>query len=225
MPVTSIEQPDHDHCIVRAFPSSVFRCKKVVVSVPTSLYSTIKFSPELPESKRLLSEKTMLGYYSKMVYVFSHPWWREHGLSGVFNSPTGPISFTRDTSIEADDQWSISCFIVGEPGRKWSKFSKTKRHEQAWQQFCMIFGHTIKNIPIPINEIEMEWAKQQYFWGAPSPVMGPGIMTTYGTALKTPFENVHFVGTETADVWKGYMEGAVRSGQRGADEVIAALNK
>jgi monoamine oxidase len=34
---------------------------------------------------------------------------------------------------------------------------------------------------------------------------------------------VHFVGTETASEWKGYMEGAVRAGERGAKEVVEAL--
>lgn len=36
-----------------------------------------------------------------------------------------------------------------------------------------------------------------------------------------PFENVHFVDTATVLEWKGYMEGAIRSGERHAAEVIA----
>jgi monoamine oxidase len=34
---------------------------------------------------------------------------------------------------------------------------------------------------------------------------------------------VHFAGTETADHWAGYMDGAVRSGERAAREVLAQL--
>jgi monoamine oxidase len=34
---------------------------------------------------------------------------------------------------------------------------------------------------------------------------------------------VHFAGAETSDVWNGYMDGAVRSGERAAAEVAAAL--
>ncbi|KAK7510032.1 uncharacterized protein IWZ02DRAFT_437535 [Phyllosticta citriasiana] len=54
-------------------------------------------------------------------------------------------------------------------------------------------------------------------------IMGPGVLTSVGQALKEPVGNVHFVGTETSDVWRGYMEGAVRSGIGGAEEVIEAL--
>jgi monoamine oxidase len=34
---------------------------------------------------------------------------------------------------------------------------------------------------------------------------------------------LHWAGTETADEWTGFMDGAVRSGQRAAAEVVAAL--
>ena len=34
---------------------------------------------------------------------------------------------------------------------------------------------------------------------------------------------IHWAGTETASQWAGYMEGAIRSGERGAAEVRAAL--
>jgi monoamine oxidase len=34
---------------------------------------------------------------------------------------------------------------------------------------------------------------------------------------------VHWAGTETSDYWAGYMDGAVRSGERAAKEVLAAL--
>jgi monoamine oxidase len=35
-----------------------------------------------------------------------------------------------------------------------------------------------------------------------------------------PLGRVHWAGTETADQWMGYVEGAVRSGIRAAGEVI-----
>jgi monoamine oxidase len=34
---------------------------------------------------------------------------------------------------------------------------------------------------------------------------------------------IHWAGTETATVWTGYMDGAVRSGQRVAKEVARLL--
>jgi monoamine oxidase len=34
---------------------------------------------------------------------------------------------------------------------------------------------------------------------------------------------IHWAGTETSDYWQGYMDGAVRSGERVATEVSTAL--
>ncbi len=45
----------------------------------------------------------------------------------------------------------------------------------------------------------------------------------YGPALRAPVGRIHWAGTETAEVFTGYMDGAVRSGERAASEVLAAL--
>ena len=55
--------------------------------------------------------------------------------------------------------------------------------------------------------------------------MGPGGLSDFEDVLRAPTGRVHFIGTETAYEWKGYMEGAVRSGERGAQEVLLAMNK
>ena len=50
-----------------------------------------------------------------------------------------------------------------------------------------------------------------------------GIWTAYGPALRAPIGPLHWAGTETSLVWCGKMEGAVRSGERVAAEVLEAL--
>jgi monoamine oxidase len=51
----------------------------------------------------------------------------------------------------------------------------------------------------------------------------PGTLLAYGAALRPPVGRVHWAGTETSTYWNGYMDGAVRSGERAAAEVIAGL--
>ena len=57
---------------------------------------------------------------------------------------------------------------------------------------------------------------------ARSPSCRPGVLLEYGTALREPVGRVHWAGTETSTYWFGYMDGAVRSGERVADEVVRA---
>ncbi|OTA85280.1 hypothetical protein M434DRAFT_36162 [Hypoxylon sp. CO27-5] len=221
--VKCIQKKDDGSYEVHSASGAAFAAKHVVVSIPTSLYRTIEFAPPLPEKKRKLGESTALGYYTKVVLVFDKPWWREADLSGVMTSFKGPISFTRDTSVPEDDQWSISCFVVGEFGRDWNKSSVKDRREAVLGQFKSVFS-TVTTALEPIAIHEKIWSEEPYFLGAPSPVMGPGVLTSLGSdVLREPVGNIHFVGTETSVIWKGYMDGAVRSGQRGAEEVIAGL--
>jgi len=51
----------------------------------------------------------------------------------------------------------------------------------------------------------------------------PGILTKYGSLLRQPFGCVHWAGTETATISYGAIDGAVRSGERAAEEILAAV--
>jgi monoamine oxidase len=68
--------------------------------------------------------------------------------------------------------------------------------------------------------IEDEWIKEHWSQGAPTPVMGPNLLNRYAAVLGAPCGSSHFVGTGTAYEWKGYMNGAISSGERDAQEVI-----
>ncbi|KAB8235677.1 flavin monoamine oxidase family protein [Aspergillus alliaceus] len=47
------------------------------------------------------------------------------------------------------------------------------------------------------------------------------VLTQYGCYLRNPAGNIHFAGTKTSPYWTGYMDGAIRFGERAAAEVIA----
>ncbi|KAL3439962.1 hypothetical protein BJX65DRAFT_300791 [Aspergillus insuetus] len=208
-PVTTIDYSQRGACVVHTKSGRTFECRKVIVSIPTSLYHQITFSPRLPEKK--------------LIYVFSEPWWHKANLSGVLDSEKGPIVFSRDTSIAQDNQWSITCFLTGDKGRNWSKLPRASRHRQAWKQFSQSFGK-FTEVPRPANTLEMEWTKEAFFLGAPCPITTPGVLSAVAGEIPTPVGKVHFVGTETSREWRGYMEGAIRSGLRGAAEVVKELD-
>ena len=54
-------------------------------------------------------------------------------------------------------------------------------------------------------------------------IHGPGSLVANGPALRAPVGRIHWAGTETSTYWNGYMDGAVRSGERAAEEVLAEL--
>ncbi|KAF5863662.1 hypothetical protein ETB97_009595 [Aspergillus alliaceus] len=48
----------------------------------------------------------------------------------------------------------------------------------------------------------------------------PGVLTADGTSLKAQHGRLHFAGTETASCWTGFMDGAIRFGERAAAEFL-----
>jgi monoamine oxidase len=64
---------------------------------------------------------------------------------------------------------------------------------------------------------------EEYTRGCYGGVFGPGAWLAYGQSLRAPVGRIHWAGTETAQVWMGYMDGAVRSGEQAAQDVAALL--
>jgi monoamine oxidase len=215
---------DFEKVVVITHSGVQYRCKKLIFSLPTPLYKEVVFEPPLPSEKVDFSSSTHLGYYTKVILIYEKPWWKDHGLCGLTHSFKGPISLTRDSSSPAYNHYSLTCFVVGEPGRKWSTFSRPERHTQILEQVASIYGPQLsEKAKIPLSILEQDWAQEQFSKGCPCPVTPPGILSRLGGSLQASFGNIHFVGTETARHWKGYIEGALESGDRGAEEVIKLL--
>ena len=203
-----------------------YLCERVIVSVPTPLYKEISFSPPLPKAKMELSTMNTLGYVLKVLLLYVEPWWRSHNLCGLLQSFEGPVCVTRDSSVDEKKQYSLTCFVSGQPGRNLSAGSQQARFDAVKTQIQRGFGPFVGGeVPEPISITEHEWAADQWAQGCPCPAPPPGLMTRSGHALRASHGKIHFVGTETAFEWKGYMDGAVRSGKRGAEEVIGEFNR
>jgi monoamine oxidase len=221
-PVRSIQQTGEGIYVTAG--RGDYQCQRVVVSVPTPIYKEISFDPPLPKAKLELSSKTVLGCTIKVILLYQTPWWRAANLTGIVQSFKGPVVVARDTSVDERKQFSLTCFVVGDGGLEWAKKPKPERWSLVHDQIKHIFGPFVE-VPQPVKTVEMNWVEEQWSQGCPCPAMPPGVMTSFGHALRTPHGRVHFVGTETSYEWKGYMEGAARSGERGAKEVNQHFNQ
>lgn len=226
-PVASVRQTGHQSVEVQTNAGRKYLARKAISSVPSPVLKSISFSPPLPPAKRLVAESTTYGYYTKVMMVFKTPFWVQKGLCGLTQSFTGPASIIRDTSVPSQNKHVLTCFMVGEPGRSWAGLSEAERKSTLLSQIGRLFevgSGDVKNVFIEM--MLYEWTGDEYSgWGCPSASLPPGVLNTVGSTLREPVGDIHFVGTETAAEWKGYMEGAVRSGERGAAEVVVALEK
>lgn len=209
-------------CLVATDKGLDIRAKKVIMANPTNTYDAIEFTPPLPRAKRCLVSQTMPGIYAKVVLVYKKPWWREAGLNGKFESFRGPICFSWDSS--SDTQYSVALFVAGSRAASWHALSQLKREEAIIEHLAELVGPELEKQARNILEIhQAEWTKMEHLGGAPTSSMGPHMLRQLGGALHASFGNIHTAGGEAAYEWKGYLEGAVTSGQRAAGEVIKDL--
>jgi monoamine oxidase len=68
-----------------------------------------------------------------------------------------------------------------------------------------------------------DWSEDRFTGGAPVAVLAPGVLSRAGTALRDPCGRIHWAGTEAAEKWTGYMDGAIRAGDAAAKQVAARL--
>lgn len=226
-PVSRITQAG-TFTLVETANGLVFRCRKALIAIPTPLYRHIKFTPPLPADKEEYVNSVHLGPYSKCILVYARPWWREAGLNGSFINLRGPVTFSRDVSSDKDGMYAISSLLFGEYATQWMRLPVSRRVQAVKDQFADMVGKPELRAVIndTVQTIEQHWAREPWIEGVPCPMPAPGgIWQRLGNALRRPFGSLHFIGTETAYEWKGYMEGAVRAGERGAAEVVAALAK
>ena len=83
-----------------------------------------------------------------------------------------------------------------------------------------LFGERART---PRDYADQAWANEEWTRGCYGAFMAPGAWTDNGPALKAAVGRLHWAGTETAERWSGYMDGAVASGERAAAEVLALL--
>ena len=108
-----------------------------------------------------MANSTMLGDYSKSIVFYSRPWWREAGLCGLAQSCHGPFAVTRDSSVDADGHFSLTCFIVGQPARDWMVLSRKERDKAVLQQIQKVYGR-VTSVPEPVESVEQIWRNEQW---------------------------------------------------------------
>jgi monoamine oxidase len=187
--------------------------RAVVVAIPPQHRSAIAFEPALPDEYTLLARNWPQGSLSKAYAAYEKPFWRNDGRSGEALSDEGPVFITFDVSPDRDGPGVLLGFT---DARTFDLLSADERRERALSCFATLFGEQARH---PIDYVDHRWAADEFSPGGPTAAVPPGSWTQYGRWLRAPVDGIFWSGTETADTWTGFLDGAVRSGHRAAAEV------
>ena len=124
---------------------------------------------------------------------------------------------TLDGSPPSATPGIVMGFAFGPHARRLGALSEEDRRRTVLTDYARRFGPRASK---PVHYVEHEWADEEWSRGGMMSHLAPGVMTQYGPVLRRPVGRIHWAGTETASVSHGTIDGAVRSGERAALEVM-----
>jgi monoamine oxidase len=216
--VTRVVQRD-GHCEVHSTRGTV-RARRVVVACPPPLLLGIDWQPQLPVQRQQLMRRLDMGNLMKCDAVYETPFWRRQGLNGFGLNDSGAVRVSFDNSPPDGHVGVLLAFVGGTTWRRYGLQSRSARRQAVLEGFAAFFGDEARH---PIEYVEHDWNHEEWTTGGPVAVYGPLTLSSYGPWLRRPHGRVHWAGTETSTYWTGYMDGAVRAGERAATEVLARL--
>jgi monoamine oxidase len=187
----------------------IHRARQVILALSPPLCQRITFSPELPHARQELQKRWPAhGPMVKTAMVYDKPFWFREGYNGQVAAVDGPVIWSFDNSPPDKKLGVINAFMRAAqmPGD----------HAAAERLVAQTYADTWKDDRYlkPLEFHLHDWAHEEYSLSCVSSI-GPGFLTSgLMPALRQPVGSLLWSGTETAGLWNGYMDGAVRSGHK-----------
>jgi monoamine oxidase len=198
----------------------IVHARRVIVTVPPALVGAIDFDP-IPAERLQIAQRFPQGNEAKAEVIYDRPFWRDQGLSGQAVADVGPLRSTFDNTPPSGKPGILFGFIGGHDARAWAKLSAAGRKKATLDNLALLFGAQARQATGYVEGYTV--TQEPWIRGCPTAVAAPGAFLELGPALRRPVGRVHWAGTETSTFWFGYMDGAVRSGERAAVEVVKKL--
>ena len=192
----------------------------VVIAMSPPLAARISYDPILPASRDQLTQRLHMGALGKAIAIYQTPFWRANNLTGQVVSDSGVVRSTFDSSPADGSYGAMMGFIEADEMRAFDGKSEDDVMSAVLQDYVNYFGPQAAEVG---SWVIQRWDNEEWSRGGPVAFAPPRVLTQYGQALTTPFEGIHFAGTESANYWVGYMDGAIRSGERVAKEILGAM--
>ncbi|MFF1832357.1 flavin monoamine oxidase family protein [Paenarthrobacter sp. NPDC058040] len=206
--VASVEQ-NEDGVRVVTRDGEVLTASGVVVAVPVNTLGAIKFTPELSEGKQAVSVERQAGRGSKV-------WVRVRGdLPKPFFAVAPDnhlINYVVTDKILEDGQILIA---FGPDGAN----TDAADADMVRTELGKIFG----DLEI-VETVGHNWANDEFAQGTWA-MFRPGQTVEHLTELQQAEGRVYFAGSDIANGWNGFIDGAIESGIRAGRQISAELLK
>ena len=213
-PVSAVSQ-DTDGVVVTSAGGEI-RSRRLILALPPQVLGRIALDPALPQDRQRSLGRTVPGDVIKVGLAYRERWWAQRGFSGQISSEDGPFQHVMDGS--SGDGARLVAFASAARAARLRHVGAASAAERLREVVDDVFGAG----PEPVASFSRDWTVEAFSLGGYAANRGVGGHALEGDPLSDPHHRVHFAGTETAGHWRSYMEGALESAERAAQEVLAA---
>jgi len=190
----------------------------VVLATPLTTARLIDFNGSLPMAYQSMVNDVSYGAVTKVMIEYRKRFWKDRGWNGRM-ATDAPIVYTwHATSHFEHERGIITAYTGGDNARKLSALSDDERIKLAVNEIEKIFPGSSDLIE---NTATVAWPNETYTRGSYM-ALAPGQVTAHWKTLSEPAGRLFFAGEHATPI-QGFMEGAVESGQRVAQQIIGAV--
>jgi monoamine oxidase len=195
------------------------QARRVVMAIHPALCHRIAFEPALPEARAALQRAWPAHSPArKTAMVYKRPFWRDRGLNGHLFQAGGPVYWAWDNSPPGAEIGVLNAFV--------GNASLPSDPDAAKQVLTQIYAKALGREALdPVTYHDHDWSRVDPWTITCVSAIPPGFWSAHGEALRPACGHLIWSGTETAEIWAGYMDGAVRAGHRAALQALNTLRR
>ena len=219
-PVMGIHQDD-DVVTVRYTSDSVTRsleARYVVIAVPFTVLRSLRVTPAFRQERQDALGSLRYCHAVKVMIQFGRRFWQDLGVSGATATDL-PFQFAWNaTKGQPGVRGIMTLFMTGQSAVEMAGLSESDRLTRSIDQLQQIYPGCRQFVESGVS----------FVWDAVPTSLGgysyfaPGELLRYAPILAQPEGRVHFAGEHT-DRWQATMNGALASGDRAGQEILARL--
>ncbi|GAB1544025.1 NAD(P)/FAD-dependent oxidoreductase [Scytonema sp. NUACC21] len=212
-PVRRIEQEDSfvSVNIETSYGLVKVTAHNIIVAIPWSVLRHIPIIAPLTDSQREAIAHLPYGSLVKTLLQYPHRFWSRPNFGLVLIEGKYQVIW-EPSYAQTGTEKILSCFSGGSPSIELS--------EDAVEHAVGTVRAMYPDAPEIITSRSYDWSADEWAQGAYC-YFGPGDLHRFNPHLTQPAGRIFFAGEHTAPVeYRGYMEGAIRSGQFAAQQVL-----
>jgi monoamine oxidase len=194
---------------------------RVILALPWTLLRQVELDVPLPDDKRQMIAELGYGLNAKLMLQFQRKPWQAQGQNGSAFSDNG-VQSTWDTARgQAGESGLLTVFLGGNASVASRRGTAEERARDFLPEIDQLFSGASARYRSG-SALRMYWPSAPFALGSYA-CYAPGQAVWSGSEGE-PVGRLHFCGEHTSEDFQGYMEGAAESGERAANEVLAALS-